>query len=326
MTFIHSFMAKLEKKYKILIIIGFALVIAAGAAFAIYDALPQKDIPSKRKMARILADMYVVDAIVQDYNPKGKNDRTLEQAYHSVLQHHGLTKAQYDSALLYYSKNPQEYSIVYDRAISILSSKEADLSTFALRLDSLEGALKLANDTITTNLGSWPSMIKLPLPKTDTSKNKTGKAKETAQKIDEKQKALNDSIKLHLKPSATDYESVEYEVNIDSIIGGHITFRQKYTILGGEGKMSVTVCYADSSETTDSLVFDIAKRHAQKNGEIIVQLNDTIPTTKAIIRPAVIKDRKKINLTLKDLTLFHKPYDVIDTTDYASQFPPMLSY
>lgn len=87
-----------------------------------------KNVLSRDKMVAVLHDIQVAEAIHQvrhqDYRLKEDKDALID----GVLQKHGITLAQLDSSLVWYSDNVEIYNRVNDSIISTLK-REKDLAT-----------------------------------------------------------------------------------------------------------------------------------------------------------------------------------------------------
>ncbi len=156
-------------------------------------------VPNEKTMSRILADIYTADALVQEgLGNYYKKEKLEESLYSSIFSHYGLSKAQYDEAVLYYTAKPEKWSEIYEKAISILSVREGELSAFAAKCDSADLSLSNLTDSITTKFGKWASTIRLPLAKEDT-------------------------LNKYVSRLGGSMSQIAVNIHIDSIRGGHIT-------------------------------------------------------------------------------------------------------
>lgn len=77
-------------------------------------------------MTKLLVELHIAEATLsQSSNRSIGGDTQILGSYKFVLDKHQLTKAEFDSALLWYSGHPVIYQRVYDDVIAILSEKEA---------------------------------------------------------------------------------------------------------------------------------------------------------------------------------------------------------
>ena len=298
-------MSTTNKPLRKKIILWCALALVAGGAYAVYLAT-RPDVPSERKMARILADIYMADAILQETVNRGPKDKTIENLYHTVLGHYGLTKVEYDTVVAWYSRHPHKMSSVYERAIAILSEREERIKAVAALTDSIEAAVKARNDSIT---------VTFPLPKTVTLPLA----------------AEADSLKKHLAPNPKRYDSFAIDIDLDSLIGGHIDLKQRYTVGKAQEKATqayarIIVSYADTTETRDSVRLETARRVTQRVVEIRSNLKPGVEAVSAKVVLFDAKGLKDMNVTMKEVALTYKPYDVEDTTNYDNLLPSLFAY
>ncbi len=81
---------------------------------------------SEKKMAELLVDTHLADAILfaDNSRPDEKRDKALFY-YPSVLEKHGITKAQMDSSVVWYMRNPAAYARIYQQVIKDLEKRQA---------------------------------------------------------------------------------------------------------------------------------------------------------------------------------------------------------
>lgn len=316
----------MASKKKILVISIAAIAVLAIAAAVAYPHLAPPA-PSERRMARIMADIYTADAILQEAPSRGQKDKTIEQTYHTVLSHYEMTKAEYDSAVAWYARQPKKFASVYERVVAILTQREAMVKEVAERVDSIEKRVQEINDSLTTDFIGHKFNINLPL------------------------KPEADSLKTYLKPNAKKYTTAETTLDFDTITikGGHLDVAYKYTISNPgdktktkpkpQGKpttsvvtkypdayLRVIVSYADTVETRDSVVIAVSRRVTQRNANLTVNLRDSVQATKARVVFFENKNLKDMEMVLREISLTYKPYDVVDTTNYDSIIPSLFAY
>ena len=305
----------MESKKKITIAI--AVVIALGVAALLAYPRLAPPAPRERLMARIMADIYTADAILQETSAKSAKDKTIEQTYHTVLAHYGLSKAE--------SKDPQKFASVYERVVAIMTTREDMVRIIAERVDSLERRIDELNDSLTSDLIGSKLSISLPL----------------AEK--------SDSLGDYLLPSKRRYTRVERDFALDSLHGGHFDVSYKYSISkpGDPAKAkkeksadskSVTVAkypdafarvfvsYADSTRTTDSLVIAVSRRIVQREAKLSVNIKDSVAAIRARVVFFENKNLKDMEVSLRDIKVTYKPYDVVDTTNYDNIIPSLFAY
>ena len=78
---------------------------------------------SNREMRNVLYDLHRVDGALQVAGYNYSHDQELAGYYKNVLDKHGITQAQFDSSLVWYTNNPQIFNKIYPK---ILERLEAD--------------------------------------------------------------------------------------------------------------------------------------------------------------------------------------------------------
>lgn len=107
--------------YRFISIIGIILL------FIACDGRP-KGVLNQNDMVNILTDLHKLDGslmvkgLLPDETDK-KNDY-----YVSVLRKYGITQAEFDSSLIWYSKNPKKFDHVYDKVIIQLTDLQTDIN------------------------------------------------------------------------------------------------------------------------------------------------------------------------------------------------------
>lgn len=83
-----------------------------------------KDVLSSRQMVAVLTDLHRMDGMLQ---VKGHNYRDVDEAayYDAVLAKHGVTQAQFDSSLVWYTHHPQRFNKLYPRVMKRLEAEHA---------------------------------------------------------------------------------------------------------------------------------------------------------------------------------------------------------
>ena len=79
---------------------------------------------SNREMRDVLYDLHRVDGAVQVAGYNYGHNNELAAYYQSVLNQHGITQAQFDSSLVWFTDNPQIFNKIYPKVIARL---QADL-------------------------------------------------------------------------------------------------------------------------------------------------------------------------------------------------------
>ena len=82
-----------------------------------------KDVLSSRQMVSVLTDLHRMDGMIQMKNiPRDQGEE--EMAYYdAVLASHGVTRAQFDSSLVWYTMHPQRFNKLYPRVLKNLEAE-----------------------------------------------------------------------------------------------------------------------------------------------------------------------------------------------------------
>ncbi|MCX6225733.1 MAG: DUF4296 domain-containing protein [Bacteroidia bacterium] len=86
----------------------------------------KKGILSEEKMVELLVDTHLADAMLLVDNSRLDEKRNKALFYFpSVLEKHGITKAQMDSSVAWYMRNPAGYARIYEQVIKNLEKRQA---------------------------------------------------------------------------------------------------------------------------------------------------------------------------------------------------------
>lgn len=289
----------MNKQRRVALILAVALVILSIIVhFVIADS---NRIPSERRMARIIADLYIVDAAAQArgnlYNSNMKNDKSVENAYHTVLSNYGITKAEYDSAVAWYAVHPDLCAQVYERVVNILSQREADVNQIIDKRDSVLNVIKMKNDSLRVFYYSHKTPVHIPIEDRDS--------------VDKKSR-------------------LKFVLPLDSIRGGHMTMSMtslfpRKNMAKSQTKMSLVVTYNDTIKDTTSV--NVVMSHISKEPKIEYDLRDTIDAVEATASFIVTDEWNKMVATLSDLQVVYMPYEITDSVEFDEiQLPSILSY
>jgi len=98
-----------------------------------------KDIIPEKKLVGILADIHLADGI--GMIPVNNHDTFVYDSaalYGAILQKYGVTRAQFDSTMLYYTKRPGDFAEIYNEVMARLKKMEEGV------------ALEMAADSVKT--------------------------------------------------------------------------------------------------------------------------------------------------------------------------------
>jgi len=124
------------------------------------DRVPSK-YPNEKEMTKLLVELHMAEATLsQSTNKSIDGDKQILGSYKFVLDKHNLTKAEFDSALLWYAGHPVIYQRVYDDVIAVLSEEEAASTSLVSKAKS---ETKKTEDLKPLNLWKGPVAYQSPL-------------------------------------------------------------------------------------------------------------------------------------------------------------------
>jgi len=83
---------------------------------------------SQREMRKFLTDLHLLEGIIMN-DPSLSNDERIEVYYYNALfAKHGITKAVFDSSLVYYTKQPKRFERIYARVVRDLEKLQEDVT------------------------------------------------------------------------------------------------------------------------------------------------------------------------------------------------------
>jgi len=77
---------------------------------------------SERRMREVLIDLHKAEGTLQ-IKGLANNDRQVALYYQAVLQKHGITQAQFDSSLVWYTDNPNIFDKIYPNVVKQIESE-----------------------------------------------------------------------------------------------------------------------------------------------------------------------------------------------------------
>ena len=77
-------------------------------------------------MRNVLYDLHRADGAIQTAGYNYSHDQEVAGYYKNVLDKHGITQAQFDTSLVWYTNNPQIFNKIYPKVVARL---EADFET-----------------------------------------------------------------------------------------------------------------------------------------------------------------------------------------------------
>ena len=92
-------------------------------------------------MTELLVDIHTTEGVMQVAGYNYGHDNEVKAIYAKVLEKHGVTQAQFDSSIVWYTDHPQYFQRVYPKVIKQLQQRHDDETK---RLTALDEELKQA--------------------------------------------------------------------------------------------------------------------------------------------------------------------------------------
>ena len=80
-------------------------------------------------MADLIVDLQIADAYIESHIADYPNDSTKLVVKQSIFKKHGITAQEYDSSLVWYAHNMEDYTKAYDKALTTLSKRYEKIKT-----------------------------------------------------------------------------------------------------------------------------------------------------------------------------------------------------
>ena len=81
---------------------------------------------SSRKMRQVMVDLHKTDALLQVSGMNHGHNEAEDIYYAMVLEKHGITQAQFDSSLVWYTAHPQLFDKIYPKVLKQLEQERED--------------------------------------------------------------------------------------------------------------------------------------------------------------------------------------------------------
>jgi len=122
----------------IFILLGFMLLLSACSQ--------PKGVLSQGTMADVLVEMHKADAVMAERNLVYVRYSMKAPYYNYILKKHGVTQAQFDSSLVYYTKNPQQFENIYAKVIDQLTKLQTDVNAYKFHPNDIHEIGKMRID------------------------------------------------------------------------------------------------------------------------------------------------------------------------------------
>ena len=99
-----------------------SMLLVLALVFASCDRTP-RGVLSKKQMADLIVDLQLADAYIDTHIADYGSDSSKMVLKQSIFKKHGITQEDYDSSLVWYAHNMEDYAKAYDKAIGKLKSR-----------------------------------------------------------------------------------------------------------------------------------------------------------------------------------------------------------
>lgn len=106
--------------------IKFQLLILLCISAVLVSCRP-RGILSSNEMRKLLVDLHQTDAMMQVAGLKYTDQEQKEIYYAQVMERHGVTQAEFDSSLVWYTAHPQLFDKIYPKVMADLGTKEKEI-------------------------------------------------------------------------------------------------------------------------------------------------------------------------------------------------------
>ena len=114
------------------------IILLITACLLLFTACRPKGVLSSREMRDLLYDLHRADGAIQVAGYNYSHDEELARYYQSVLDKHGVTQAQFDSSLVWYTDNPQRFNKIYPKVVARLEQDLQQQETLRANLQTLK--------------------------------------------------------------------------------------------------------------------------------------------------------------------------------------------
>ncbi len=92
------------------------------------SACRPREVLSSRQMRRVLVDLHKTDAVLQANGLQHGHNAQEDACYALVLERHGITQAQFDSSLVWYTNHPQIFDKIYPKVVAELEKEKEEFA------------------------------------------------------------------------------------------------------------------------------------------------------------------------------------------------------
>lgn len=125
------------------------------ALCVVFTSCRPKGVLSAREMQSVLHDMHYTEAVLQVAGYNYGHDEAVAKYYQQVLDKHGITQAQFDSSIVWYTDHPQRFDKIYPRVVKDLEAERDQWIALHDQTQTLQNSTTPAPDALSdTDSGS----------------------------------------------------------------------------------------------------------------------------------------------------------------------------
>ncbi|MCQ2328578.1 MAG: DUF4296 domain-containing protein [Paludibacteraceae bacterium] len=125
-------------------IIHYSLFIILCAA--VFTACRPRNILSPKQMEDVFVDLHTAEGMIEISGLNYGHDEYLKGYFQSVLDKHGITQAQFDSSLVWYTSNPVIFEKIYPKVVERLEKQAEDAKNAEQAAKEAEQAAKMQKE------------------------------------------------------------------------------------------------------------------------------------------------------------------------------------
>ena len=125
-------------------IIHYSLFIILCAA--VFTACRPRNVLSPKQMEDVFVDLHTAEGMIEISGLNYGHDEYLKGYFQSVLDKHGITQAQFDSSLVWYTSNPVIFEKIYPKVVERLEKQAEDAKNAEQAAKEVEQAAKMQKE------------------------------------------------------------------------------------------------------------------------------------------------------------------------------------
>jgi len=104
------------------------LIVAMTVCVLMLGACRPKGVPSPREMEDLLVDLHFTDGVLTEAGMMANHDEEVRGYYAAVLAKHHITQAEFDTALVWYTRHSVKFEKIYPKVQARLDKRLAAMN------------------------------------------------------------------------------------------------------------------------------------------------------------------------------------------------------